>query len=220
MMLASGIGGVIVLRPRLGGGKPGTDGTFLCDFSDSSRNTPLTSAGTKGAGPLDRNVVWVEVPVERNRSRLDLNQGGRSCRSCARPWFGLGEIVCAVRSRPMRPMWAVSHKASADVAQIASLSWQSPSKCCPPRGSAACACSKSTTCQEPAWFRLFRAQLNLARKCAPTDGRVTTGYPVKGTHTTQPASPKAETQPMFPCPVCTRWLPSSNAGCSEPTRDR
>jgi hypothetical protein len=86
--------------------------------------------------------------------------------------------------------------------------------------SAACACSTSTTCQEPAWFRLFRAQLNLARKCAPTDGRVTTGYPVKGTHTTQPASPKAETQPMFPCPVCTRWLPSSNAGCSEPTRDR
>src|ERR1017187_3972485 len=34
MMLASGIGGVIVLRPRLGGGKPGTDGTFPCDFSE------------------------------------------------------------------------------------------------------------------------------------------------------------------------------------------
>src|ERR1019366_3800240 len=25
---------------------------------------------------------------------------------------------------------------------------------------------------------------------------------------------------MFPCPGCTKWLPSSNAGCSEPTRDR
>jgi hypothetical protein len=93
-------------------------------------------------------------------------------------------------------------------------------ECCPPRGSAACACSTSTKCQEPAWFPLFRAQLNLARKCAPTDGRVTTGYPVKGTDTTRPASPKAETQPMFPCPGCTRWLPSSNAGCSEHTRDR
>src|ERR1019366_6453364 len=34
MMLASGIGGVIVLRPRLGGWKPGTDGTFPCDFSE------------------------------------------------------------------------------------------------------------------------------------------------------------------------------------------
>src|SRR5664280_1121119 len=84
MMLASGIGGVIVLRPRLGGGKPGTDGTFPCDFSDSSRNTPLKSAGAKGAGPLDRNVVWVEVPVERNRSRLDLNQGGAVLRTAVR----------------------------------------------------------------------------------------------------------------------------------------
>ena len=53
-----------------------------------------------------------------------------------------------------------------------------------------------------------------------TGGRVTTGYPVEGTDTTQPASPKAEIQPTFLCPGCTRWLPSSNAGCSEPTRDR
>src|ERR1039457_6964650 len=124
------------------------------------------------------------------------------------------------RSRPMKPMWAVWHKAFADVAQTASLSWRSPSKWCRPRGSAACACSTSTTCQEPAWFPLFRAQLNPARKCALTGGRVTTGYPVEGTDTTQPASPKAKTQPTFPCPGCTRWLPSSNAGCSEPTRDR
>jgi hypothetical protein len=144
----------------------------------------------------------------------------RCCRSCARPRFGLGEIVCAVRSRPMKPMWAVSHKAFADEVQTASLSWRSPSKCCRPRDSAACACSTSTTYQEQVWFPLFWAQLNAARKCAPTGGRVTTVYPLRGTYTTQPASSKAETPPMFPCPGCTKWLPSSNPGCSEPTRER
>src|ERR1035441_302725 len=85
---------------------------------------------------------------------------------------------------------------------------------------AAYACSTSTTYQEPAWFPLFPVQLNPARMCAPTGGRVIRGYPVRGTYTTQSASPKAETQPMFPCPGCTKWLPSSNAGCSDPTRDR
>src|ERR1035441_6610562 len=55
-----------------------------------------------------------------------IKQHGRSCRSCARPWFVPGEIVCAVRSRSMNPMWAVSHKAFADVVQTASLSWRSP----------------------------------------------------------------------------------------------
>src|ERR1035441_11098054 len=55
-----------------------------------------------------------------------IKQHGRSCRSGARPWFVPGEIVCAVRSRSMKPMWAVSHKAFADVVQTASLSWRSP----------------------------------------------------------------------------------------------
>src|ERR1035441_7703546 len=37
---------------------------------------------------------------------------------------------------------------------------------------AAYACSTSTTYQEPAWFPLFPVQLNPARMCAPTGGRV------------------------------------------------
>src|ERR1017187_382739 len=149
-----------------------------------------------------------------------IKQHGRSCRSCARPWFVPGEIVCAVRSRSMNPMWAVSHKAFADVVQTASLSWRSRWKCYRPRGSAAYACSTSTTYQEPAWFPLFPVQLNPARMCAPTGGRVIRGYPVRGTYTTQPASPEAAAEPMFRCPGCTKWLPSSRAGCAEPTRDR
>src|ERR1017187_8348822 len=59
MMLASGIGGVIVLRPRLGGGKPGTDGTFPCDFSEWG------ICLTQVARVLRSHVRWAPEPARR-----------------------------------------------------------------------------------------------------------------------------------------------------------
>lgn len=67
---------------------------------------------------------------------------------------------------------------------------------------------------------LFRPQSNTARRCAPTGGRVTTALPRKDTGATPSRFRAAEIRLTFPCLGCTKWLPSSNVGCLELTRDR
>jgi hypothetical protein len=123
--------------------------------------------------------------------------------AAARPWCGQGEIVCVARSRSMRPMWAASHRGFADVARTASSSWQSPSKYCRQKGSAARVCSVSMTCRAPAWSPLSRPQSNPARRCAPTAGKATTAFPRRDTGTTQSTFPAPGTPHTFPCP---NWL--------------